>query len=553
MKKLNKNNEEINYWQPLADSMVGLLLCVLLVMLLLILYLVRIPDEDYVDKDLGDSYEQFNDEDPGGGNHAYGQVDDEEGDSWKQGKGSEKDGSGGGNAGGEGDGEEDKEKYIDPDPGAGNGDGTDKAAILVQTVDGETNRTIKTKGIEFELYGTNSALQVLSTYYPKKTDYKKYQTDESGTFYLPERIPLSSYYLHCLSKIDGYDVGENTEFTVDQSYDWDEPYIVTVSLTPSKNIIRMQLNDRDSGESVSGAEFNVIAAENIITKDGTTRYKEGDIVDTIKTDENGYAESQELYLGNYTLKQTKAPKYYALNTADTSVELRSKSDTSDSEITAVSEEMTSVNVILKDALYDTTYISGARFTLSTDDGKTVDKFETDKQGRFTISNLKKNTKYHIKQTKAVEDYQMDYGDHTFTVNSEGLIDGNSSTEIELTNRLIRISIGVRDKIFRGQVSDVNIGLYDSEKNVIKSWNTTGLETTIEGLEPGDYMVVISGKEEQKISVEDKTEIQTFTFERWTTADIGALFATAGFALGLFILIIVLIKKNKQRKAEREEQ
>lgn len=550
MKKLNKNNEEINYWQPMADSMVGLLLCVLLIMLLLILYLVRIPDEDFVDKDLGDSYEQFDDDQAGGGNHGYDQMDDQEGDAWEQGKGSENDGNGGGEAGGDGDGED---EYEDPDPGAGNGDGTDKAAVFVQTIDGETGRTVKTKGIEFELYGANSALQVLSTYYPKKIDYKKYQTDESGTFYLPERIALSSYYLHCLSKIDGYDVGENTEFTVDQSYDWDTPYIVSVSLTPSKNTVRMQLSDRDNGEPVSGAEFNVIAAENIITKDGTTRYKQGDIVDTIKTDKEGYAESQELYLGNYTLKQTKAPRYYALNMADTSVELKSKSDTNDSEITAVSEEMTSVKVLLKDALYDTTYISGARFALSTDDGKTVDKFETDKQGRFTISNLKKNTRYHIRQTNATGDYQMDYGDHTFTVNSEGLIDGNSTAEMEFTNRLIRISIGIRDKIFRGQVSDVNVALYDSEKNVIKSWNTTGLETTVEGLEPGDYMVVIGGKEEQKISVEDKTEIQTFTFERWTTADIGTLFATVGFALALLALIIVLVRKNKQRKAEREEQ
>lgn len=551
MKKLDRNNEEINYWQPMADSMVGLLLCVLLIMLLLILYLVSVPDEEYVDKDLGDSYEEFTDADAGAGNHGYGLVDDEAGNTWSQGKGWQNDGSGGGEAGG--DENDEKEKYQDPDPGAGNGDGTDKAAVFIQTVDGETGRTIKRKGTEFELYGINSALQVLSTYYPKKIEYRKYETDESGTFYLPEKIALTSYYLHCLSQIEGYDVGENTEFTIDQAYDWDQPYIVTVSLTPSKNVIRIQLKDQNNGEAISGAVFDVIAAEDIVTKDGTTRYQNGDIVDSIQTDEKGYAESQELYLGKYTLKQTKAPRYYAQNTTDTSVEVRSKNDTNTSEITDISEEMTTVRVTLKDALYDTTYISGARFALSTDDGKVIEKFETDRQGRFTISNLEKNTKYHIKQIKAIEDYQMDYGDHTFMVNQEGLIDGNSTEEFQLTNRLIRVSIGIRDKIFRGQVSDINIALYDSEKNVIKTWNTTGLETTIEGLQAGDYMVVINGKEEQKITVQDITEIQEFTFDRWTTADIGALFAVTIFTIGLIVLVIVLVKKRRRKRIERKEQ
>ena len=54
-KKQKRNYNEVNYWESMADSMVGLLLCVLLITMLLIIYLVRIPDEEFVDPDPGDS------------------------------------------------------------------------------------------------------------------------------------------------------------------------------------------------------------------------------------------------------------------------------------------------------------------------------------------------------------------------------------------------------------------------------------------------------------------------------------------------------------------
>ena len=326
-KKQKRNYNEVNYWESMADSMVGLLLCVLLITMLLIMYLVRVPDNDYVDVTEGDNYESFQDKETGGGNHAYGQIDDSEGDAWQQGHtdGTEDEGDEGGGHSGGGGGEDDENyKYEDPDPGAGEGDGSDRAAVLVQVVDGETGRTIKKVGMQFELYGSNSALQVLSTYYPKKVDYKNFQTDSSGTFYLPEKIVLAGYQLHALSTIEGYDLAENIDFTIDKSYDWNDPFVVSVPVYPSKNSISIQVKDVDNGEAVTGATFNVVATEDIVTQDGTTRYKEGEIVDTISVDEDGAGESSELYLGNYLLRQDEVPQYYAKITADTPVTVKSK-------------------------------------------------------------------------------------------------------------------------------------------------------------------------------------------------------------------------------------
>lgn len=556
--KQKRHYEEVSYWESMADSMVGLLLCILLITLLLIMYLVRIPDEDYIDVNKGYSYERYHDSDDGGGNHSYGKIDDEEG---AEGETEEtetetevetekyEDNAGrGGSYGGGGD-DDENYKYEDPDPGAGEGEGIDRAAVLVQVVDGETGRTIKRAGMEFELYGANSALQVLNTYYPKKTEYKKYETDKSGTFYFPEKIVLSTYELHALSTIEGYDLAENTTFTLDQAYDWEDPYVVSAIVVPSKNTIRIQVKDIDNGEAVAGATFDVVAAENIITQDGTTRYKEGETVDVITVGNDGYGESKELYLGNYLLRQDVVPQYYGKITGDKAVTVASKSEASNSAIQELTEDKTSVRVVLKDALKSTVYLAEARFVLTEDDGTVAGYQVTDKNGRFTVTNLKKNTTYHIKQLSTISDYQIDGTDHTFTVNGEGLIDGKTETEMTVENRIIRISIGVKDRIFRGQVSDVNMILCDAEGNVIKTWNTTGLEQTLEGIPEGEYQVILDGNESQAqtITVANVTEIQEFQFDRWTVTDIGVL-----LALGLVALLIAAARHQRRKKTEEKE-
>lgn len=73
--------------------------------------------------------------------------------------------------------------------------------------------------------------------------------------------------------------------------------------------------------NLAGAVFQVIASEDIITADGTVRAKAGDIVAELITDENGYAETDLLYLGKYEIKEITAPYGYVLNTESQFVEL----------------------------------------------------------------------------------------------------------------------------------------------------------------------------------------------------------------------------------------
>ena len=127
-------------------------------------------------------------------------------------------------------------------------------------------------------------------------------------------------------------------------------------------------------------------------------------------------------------------------------------------------------------------------------------------------------------------------------------------ELTVKNRIIRISIGVKDRIFRGQVSDINVALLDAEGNVVKNWSTTGLEQTLEGLKEGEYQVILDGNEAGKhqITVRDVTEIQEFQFEKWTMADVGVILALGLFCLGMIVLLVKSAKYRKKRKNEEGE-
>ena len=61
--------------------------------------------------------------------------------------------------------------------------------------------------------------------------------------------------------------------------------------------------------------------EDIITTDGTVRAEKGEVVDTLTTGEDGTAESKELYLGKYEVKEITAPYGMVLSNEVHAVEL----------------------------------------------------------------------------------------------------------------------------------------------------------------------------------------------------------------------------------------
>lgn len=544
--KRKRPNEELNFWQPATDMFSALVLILLLIILLLSLYLVNIDDNDQIDPDPGSSVSS----------NSYDGVGAVI--SRPDGGHQDADGDDGGGAGSTPDGSSIADLPGGPDDnvaggggggsGTGTGDGPDKgikSAVFVVMVDAETDRTIKEAGVQFELYGADNSLQILNVYYPEKVSFRKYETTEAGTFYFPEKLLQGQYIVHELTEPEGYDAAENQEFDLDDLYDWPDPYVVKMPLSPSRNIIRVQMNDAETGMAVTGGTFDVIAKTDISTQDGTLRYREGQIVDEIVCDENGYGESRELYLGEYIVRQKDIPQYYAGQTEELDCMVEKKSEV-EAPLNTVDSERSRIILVLADELYSSRGIEGATFQI-TANGRTT-TVTTDASGRIVLEELEKNTTYTICQTSTAEDYAIDPTEYTFNVTADGRIDGEAQKELNLTNRVIRVSIGAASNILGGQRAGVELSLYDASDNLIRTWTTTNTPITFTDLEAGSYYVTMGENSEKHYTfqVADQAAIQTVSVGASKTALYALIGGGVVVLLGIVITGISALRKRKKK-------
>ena len=224
-----------------------------------------------------------------------------------------------------------------------------KSAVEIVKKDAETGKIIPAAGIGFKVRNTDTGKFVVQHItYPTPTDIDTYYTDITGKLMLPEKLPYGNYEITEQCTAYGYVLNaEPVAFKIDGS-----KTVVTVEKRnmPQKGIIRIQKNgevfasvNKSDGvyqpvfanKNLAGAVYEITAAEDIITPDGTLRYTKGTAVDTVTTDKKGNAESKPLYLGKYTVREIKAPYGMVLNNEVKSVELTYAGETVEVTETAI--------------------------------------------------------------------------------------------------------------------------------------------------------------------------------------------------------------------------
>lgn len=541
-KRRQDPDAEYNFWQPATDMMSALVYVLLLIIALLGLYLLS----DYTGLEEPSSSSE---EAASSGWH------DDDYDGWHDGGADDDPGDG------DGDGRYDQQIIQTGGGGGGYDEDGVKAAVFAELIDEETERRIQEAGVRFELYRTdtahliNGSLQTLNTYYPEKISYREYETTGEGTFYLPEKIWQGSYYFRQLSEPEGYDAAADAYYDVDRMYDWPEPYIVQIRVAPCKNIIRLQMNDAETQQPVGGGTFRVIAAEDIITKDGTVRYTQGQQVDTITCDETGYGESVELYLGKYTVQQQSSPNYYTTMQQDLDAEVEKKNG-SDPELHKIDTEKTKIILNVTDELTSSA-LEGAVFTVTNRRTGTTQTVATDGAGQIRLTDLDKSTTYLIREQQAPGNYRPDDTDHTVTVAADGRIDGAGSTTLDITNRLLRVSISAVDTVLRSNTEGEQLSLYNEQDQLIRSWTSSDSGQLFTDLTEGSYYVV-RGKADPAnarkypFTVQDTASTQNWTVPVFTLRSAVALAVLAVVAVGVVWLLVflwgILARRRKARKA-----
>ena len=212
---------------------------------------------------------------------------------------------------------------------------TFEAEIEIVKKDIETGNIIPSAGIGFKVRNTDTGEYVIQRVnYPTPVDIEVYYTDSTGKLMLPSPLPYGNYEIIEQNTCYGYVLDrEPVAFKVDGSTD-----LVTVvkSNIAQKGTITIEKTGEvfssvreNEGiyqpvyevKGLAGAVYEITAAEDIVTLDGTTRYTKGQVVATVTTDADGRATSEPLYLGKFTVNEVTAPHGMVLNTNPVDVEL----------------------------------------------------------------------------------------------------------------------------------------------------------------------------------------------------------------------------------------
>ena len=214
--------------------------------------------------------------------------------------------------------------------------------IKIVKKDAETGNTIPYAGAGFQIYDPNGELVTMTYTYPEVTTIDTFYTTADGDLITPQTLEYGKgYSLVEVQAPYGYVLNsEPVYFDVVQEDSAEESGITvievvrenvaqkgTITVEKTGEIFSTVSGDKGlyqpifSASGLEGAVYEITAAEDIYTLDGTLRASKGEVVDTITTGADGTAKSKELYLGRYEVRETQAPYGMVLNGETHTVEL----------------------------------------------------------------------------------------------------------------------------------------------------------------------------------------------------------------------------------------
>lgn len=345
--------------------------------------------------------------------------------------------------------------------------------VKVVKVDSETGKTIPYEGAGFEIYDSNGQKISMMFAYPTPTTIDVFYTNSEGYLITPEVLPYGEYSLVEVQAPYGYALDKTpVAFSVSSENAEKENSLTIVKVEKKNTAQKGKISVRKTGDiftsvatvssaytnengemivnpttytpmfangDLSGAVFQVIAVEDIVTLDGTVRANAGNVVAEITTDENGYAETEPLYLGKYEIREIKAPEGYVLNNEPKDVELTyagQEFEVRDTVNTAFENEYQGVKISLSKVMendelfgiYGNDYYTSVRFGLfAAEDITAADGSVIPADGLISEVSLDENMtakfdvqipfgRYYVKEISTDEHYVL--GGEKYLVNFE---------------------------------------------------------------------------------------------------------------------------------------
>lgn len=389
----------------------------------------------------------------------------------------------------------------------------------------ETNVADKLKAVKFNLVMKNgdSDLFIKATGSDGKYTFSSTVSqanatdmtlDADGNIHV-SGLPQGSYYWKETTTANGYALKTKTDVTVKAD-------------KTSKTVVDNQRTSVDKGELViyktnesgkkylSGAKFEITAAEDIVVSGGITIRKKGDIIDTVTTDENGKAViTKDIYQGySYTVTEIEAPKGYSLNSEPQTVKLATDTADFGSEVSVKNSPWTAPFIITKKNLGGE-LLPNCEFEILDENERQITTGITDENGIATFS--LGYGKYFYHEIAAPDEYIIDDTLYPFEISEEGV-----TVYAEMTNYLKEGSIKVTKRTTGNlNVKDIRFvvkGISDTNSDIERELFTDeNGEALFENLPIGKYTVTEDGSTVPAAYL--VANEQTVTVEYNTTAEV----------------------------------
>ena len=396
--------------------------------------------------------------------------------------------------------------------------------VKLVKVDDETGKTVTLNGASFKIKDSEGnyvvqkvAGQKIDTFTTNSKNQITVPFGKLGEVTLPLELDAGTYTIEELKTPDGFlALEEPISFTITNQYDYDvdddKAPILTVKIANAqpKGKIVINKTDKETGKAMTDIEYLLTAKNDIVSAiDGSILFKKGEVVAKGKTDVNGQIIIDDLFMGEYELRETLTNEGYVLDETIHDIIFKAE-DTTTKEYT---HEINVTNIaphgqidLLKtdkdteEALGGITFELTAKEDIYSLDGRNTllykagDKvsvdisenglYVTNELGEIHIGNLPLG-KYELREIQTLDGYvpnntvsdidlSYDHSDKTIYTREINVINEKTTTEISKV-----------DATDEKELEGAHLSLKDKDGNIVEEWVSGKESHIIRGLLVGE--------------------------------------------------------------------
>ncbi len=324
-----------------------------------------------------------------------------------------------------------------------------KGIIKVIKTDNDFNK-VPLENVKFNVYDEgNNFIETITTNAEGIAESKRLRIDQK--YHVVESETLQNYILddtaHTIDFIEG--------LTKDQISNIQSDTLKTLALKNQHkkgNLIVHKVDALDNTIPIEGVTFELYA-ENV-----DSPYTENQLIGTYVTDVEGKIEIDNLWTGEYYLKETATNTWYKLNTDHTNLEIKANETT---EVQITNEAKRGYITIEKqDSEFSNIKIPEVTFNIHDEEGNFIESMTTDENGFAKSSLLMIDKTYYVTEVATNDSYILT--DESFKVN---FVEGKTGEDIENITSDIEYNLVIENEAKTSSLQIIKVDADNTEYRI----------------------------------------------------------------------------------------